>query len=133
MPKEYAETIEKQGYPNAVLFVGEKGLLLADYNKHKLLPEDSFADYKRPAPSIPKSVGHYREWVEACKTGGPTTCHFGYAGPLAETVLLGNVAYRAGTPIEWDATRLRIPNAPSAERFLRREYRQPWGRIIEEA
>jgi predicted dehydrogenase len=132
-PEEYADLLAKEKWGNGVLFIGEKGMLLADYPKHKLLPADKFADYRRPAPSIPKSVGHYKEWVEACKTGGPTTCHFGYAGPLTETVLLGNVAYRAGTPIEWDAPQMRIPNAPPAERFLRREYRAPWGRVIESA
>jgi predicted dehydrogenase len=130
-PKEYAALIEKEKFASGVLFVGDQGMLLADYTKRKLLPEDRFAGYAPPA--IPKSIGHYKEWVEACKTGGPTTCHFGYAGPLAETVLLGNVAYRAGTPIEWDAPHLRIPNAPHAERFLRREYRAPWGKVIEGA
>ena len=132
-PKEYADLLAKQKWGDGVLFVGDKGMLLAGYTSHKLLPEDKFADYQRPEPSIPKSIGHYKEWVEACKTGGPTTCHFGYAGPLTETVLLGNVAYRTGTPIEWDAEHLRIPNAPQAERFLRREYRAPWGRVIEQA
>ena len=48
-------------------------------------------------------------------------------------MLLGNVAYRAGTPIEWDAAALRIPNTPAAERFLRRDYRGEWGRVIEGA
>jgi predicted dehydrogenase len=132
-PEDHAALIGREKYPNGVLFIGEHGLLLADYTKHKLLPEDKFADYRRPEPSIPQSVGHYKEWAEACKTGGPTTCHFGYAGPLAETVLLGNVAYRAGTPIEWDAAHLRIPNAPPAERFLQRDYRPPWGKVIEQA
>jgi predicted dehydrogenase len=132
-PKEHAALIARERYPSGVLFIGEKGMLLADYTKHKLLPEDKFADYKRPPQSIPKSTGHYKEWVEACKTGGPTTCHFGYSGPLTETVLLGNVAYRAGTPIEWDAARMKIPNAPQAERFLRRDYRAPWGKVIEGA
>jgi predicted dehydrogenase len=53
------------------LFVGSKGLLLADYDSHRLLPEKDFADYKRPPRTIPPSVGHYKEWVEACKGGGP--------------------------------------------------------------
>jgi hypothetical protein len=56
----------------------------------------------------------------------PTTCHFGYSGPLTEANHLGNVAYRAGKLIKWDAQHLRIPNVPDAERFLTREYRKGW-------
>ena len=91
-----------------------------------LLPEREFADYRRPDPTIPDSIGHHAEWVRACKTGAPTLCHFGYSGPLTEANHLGNVAYRAGRRIEWDAARMRIPNAPAAEQFLGREYRRGW-------
>lgn len=101
-------------------------MLIADYTKHKLLPEKDFADFVPPKPFIPRSIGHYREWVEACKTGGPTTCHFDYAGVLTETVLLGNVAYRTGKPLEWDAANLRAKNAPEADKYIRKEYRKPW-------
>jgi predicted dehydrogenase len=111
---------------DGVLFVGEKGMLMADYDRYKLLPEESFKDFKPPAPSIPESIGHHKEWVEACKTGGPTTCLFDYTGALTETVLLGNVAYRIGKPLAWDAKNLRATNAPEADRYIRKEYRKPW-------
>jgi len=111
---------------DGVFFVGSKGKLLADYNKHLLLPENKFADFKRPDPSIPKSIGHHSEWIKACRTGSPTTCNFNYSGALAETVLLGNVAYRSGSRIEWDAANLKVTNAPEANRFIRREYRPGW-------
>lgn len=120
---------KEKGIPqwgDGVLFVGEKGMLLSDYGKHVLLPEDRFQDYERPAPFIPDSIGHHEEWLHACRTGEPTTCHFGYAGPLTEANHLGNVAYRAGKRLEWDAAAMRFPNAPSAERYLRREYREGW-------
>ena len=132
-PKEHADLLAKQKWGDGALFVGDKGMLLASYTKHKLLPEDKFAGFTPPSPTIPKSIGHYKEWVEACKGNGTTTCHFGYSGPLTETVLLGNVAYRSGTPIEWDAERMKITNAPAAERFLRREYRGDWGKVVESA
>src|SRR6185436_3213940 len=48
---------------NGVLFVGEKGMLLADYGKHKLLPEEKFAGFQPPQPFIPDSVGHHAEWI----------------------------------------------------------------------
>lgn len=79
---------------DGTLFVGEDGMLLADYGRHLLLPEDRFAAYKRPAPSIPASVGHYKEWLDACRTRGTTTCNFAYAGRLTETVLMGVEAFR---------------------------------------
>ncbi len=120
----------KQGkipqWRDGVLFIGSQGMLLADYGKHVLLPEKEFADFKRPAKTIADSIGHHAEWLHACKTGAPTTCHFGYSGLLTEANHLGNVAYRAGKRIEWDAKAMRIPNAPEAEHFLGREYRNGW-------
>ena len=113
-------------WDSAVLFIGDKGMLLSDYEKHTLLPEDKFADFKRPEPFIPKSLGHHAEWLRACKTGEPTTCNFEYAGWLTEANHLGNVAYRIGKKLEWDPVKLQATNAPEAERFIRREYRKPW-------
>jgi predicted dehydrogenase len=116
-----------QNWGAGTLFVGDKGMLLADYDKHVLLPEDEFKDFQRPEKSIPKSPGHHNEWIRACKTGSPTLCNFDYSGALAETVLLGCVSHRAGNKkIEWDAKSMRITNAPEANKFLRREYRKGW-------
>ena len=111
---------------SGVLFIGSKGMLLADYGKHVLLPEERFRDFQRPEPFLPKSLGHYQEWIHACKTGAPTTCHFEYAGWLTEANHLGNVAYRVGKKLEWDAARMYAMNAPEAQPFLRREYRKGW-------
>lgn len=110
----------------SVLFVGEEGMLLANYSKHLLLPESKFADFQRPEPTIPKSIGHHQEWIRACKTGEPTTCNFDYSGPLTETVLLGNVSYRSGSALEWDAAKLKASNCPEAQALIRREYREGW-------
>ena len=113
-------------WPNGVLFMGERGMILADYGKHLVLLDGTVARFERPAPSIPASLGHHAEWIHACKTGAPTTCHFGYAGWLTEANHLGNVAYRAGTKLEWDAVAMRATNAPAADKLLRREYRAGW-------
>jgi predicted dehydrogenase len=117
---------EIPNWDSGVLFVGPKGQLLSDYGKHVLLPESAFKDFQRPKPFIEKSLGHYAEWIHACKTGAPTTCHFGYSGLLTEANHLGNVAYRAGKKLEWDAAKMTTPNAPEAEAFLKREYRKGW-------
>ena len=89
------------------LFIGSKGMLLCGFSNHVLLPEERFADYKRPEPSIPDSPGFHKEWIAACKGGEPATCNFDYSGPMAETVLLGNVAYRTGDAFEWNAAELK--------------------------
>jgi predicted dehydrogenase len=109
-----------------VLFVGEKGNLVSNYGAHKLLPAEDFKELKRPEPTIAKSLGHHQEWVEAIRGGKPALCNFDYAGPLAETVLLGNVAYKVGKKLEWDAAALKAKNCPEADRFLRKEYRKGW-------
>lgn len=111
---------------NAVLFIGSDGMLIADYGKHKLLPEDKFADYQRPEEFIPNSIGHHREWIEACKTGGPTTCNFDYSGALTEAALLCNVALRTGQKLKWDAKKLKAFGCPEADAFIRRPYRRGW-------
>lgn len=108
------------------LFVGDKGMLLADYGRRQLLPKDKFTDFQAPAESIPNSIGHWREWVAACKTGSPTTCNFDYSGALSETVLLGIVAFRSGKRITWDAANLKATNAPEAEAYVTKEYRKGW-------
>jgi predicted dehydrogenase len=113
-------------WPSGVLFVGDRGLLLADYSRHVLLPEAEFKGYKRPEPTIAKSIGHHAEWAHACKTGGPTTCPFSYSGLLTECNLLGNVAYRVGKKLEWDPVALKATNCPEADRYLRKEYRKGW-------
>ncbi len=111
---------------SGVLFVGARGMLLSDYGKHVLLPEDRFADFKRPDPFIPKSLGHHAEWIHACKTGAPTTCNFEYAGWLTEANHLGNIAFRAGKKLIWDPKTLRATNAPEIEPMIHRSYRKGW-------
>lgn len=120
------EAKEIPQWPDGVLFVGEKGMLLSDYGKHMLLPEAQYKDFTPPAPTIPDSIGHHAEWIQACKTGSPTTCHFGYSGPLTEANHLGNVAFRAGKKLQWDTKTMRFPNAPEAEKYLSRGYRDGW-------
>jgi predicted dehydrogenase len=108
------------------LFVGEKGMILSDYSRHFLLPEENFTDFKPPEPSIPKSIGHHEEWLNAIKTGGKTTCNFAYAGALTEAVLLGTVSFRAGERIEWDAEQLKVKNSEKAQQYVHKEYRKGW-------
>jgi predicted dehydrogenase len=115
-----------RSWKSGVLFMGDKGQLISDYGRHILLPEKNFANFQRPAQSIPNSIGHHKEWIEAIKTGGKTTCAFDYSGPLTETALLGNVAHRVGQKILWDARKLRATNTKDAEKFVQHDYRAGW-------
>lgn len=112
----------------AIIFVGEKGVLAADYDRYKLFPEEKFTDFKPPAQTIAPSPGHHKEWILGCMKNNPTAplCNFSYSGPLAENVLLGTVAYRTGEEIAWDPKQLAVTNAPKAEQFIKLKYRPGW-------
>jgi hypothetical protein len=103
-------------------------MLLADYDRRLLLPEKEFAHFEPPRPFLPDSIGHHAEWIAACKAGEPTapSCRFDYAGALTEAVLLGNVAYRTQSRLEWDPAALKATNCPEASRWIRPDYRPGW-------
>ena len=112
---------------SAVLFEGTDGRLLADYTSRKLFLQGG---KKAPEvkPTIPDSVGHHREWIEAVKGGDPnTTCNFRYGALLTECGHLGNLSYRLGQKrLTWDAKAMRATDCPEADAIIRREYRKGW-------
>ena len=112
--------IKEMGLPNwggGNLFIGDKGILFADYGKHILYRDGKeVKDFERPAPWIPGSAGHHHEWIQACKDGGTTTCNFEYASTLTEAVLLGNAAFRSGTSLQWDGGAGKVTNTPTSRR-----------------
>lgn len=123
IPKEVAG----QRVPGSgVMFIGTEGHMFADYGSYRLFPQEKFAGFMPPKPTIPRSIGHHAEWIKACKEGTPTTCDFSYSGPLTEAVLLGNVAYRSGQRIEWDAENLTATNTADAAKYVTKEYRAGW-------
>jgi hypothetical protein len=110
------------------LFIGDKGMLLGN---GKLLPEEKFKDFKMPEPTLPRSPGHWVEWVNYAKGKGPVPgSNFQYSGWTTEANHLGNVAYRTGKKIEWDYKAMRVKNAPEADKFIKREYRKGWEGIL---
>ena len=117
-------------WPDAQLFIGDKGMILTTGNKHMLLPEKEFAGFVPPPPTIPNSPGHYEEWILACKGGPPAGANFEYSGWTTEANHLGNVAYRVGKKLQWDAQAMKATNAPEADQFIRRGYRQGWEGIL---
>jgi predicted dehydrogenase len=117
-------------WPDAQLFIGDRGMILSTSNKHMLLPEKEFAEFVPPPQTIPNSPGHYVEWIDACKGGKRSLANFEYAGWTTEANHLGNVAYRVGKKLHWDAVAMKATNAPEAGRFIRREYRKGWEGIL---
>ena len=113
-------------WSTGVLFIGQKGMLMANYGDRKLFPEADYAEFQPPRPWIPSSIGHHWEWITACKTGSETTCNFDYGGALTETVHLGNVSFRLGQKLQWDAKNLKVKNCPEADKYIRRQYRKGW-------
>ncbi len=115
---------------NGKLFIGDKGKMLAE----RLIPESRMKEYGKPPQKIPRSPGHHKEWILACKGGKPAGSNFpDHAGLLAQAVLLGNVALRRElretmnrTKLMWDGAKMEITNVPEANKFLHREYREGW-------
>lgn len=111
------------------VFFGAKGMLLGD---GKLLPEEQFKDFKTPAERIPRSPGHWIEWVNYAKGNGPVPgSNFQYSGWTTEANHLGNVAFRTGKKLEWDYQNMRATNAPESAPFIKRPvYRKGWDNIL---
>ena len=91
------------GGGNGILFVGEQGKIMAGGwdGTPRILPQTRMDSYQRPAKSLPRSKGHHRDWLNACKGGPPASANFEYGARLTEIVLLGNVALRTGKRIHW--------------------------------
>jgi len=114
---------------DGVIFVGDKGKILVDGwggESPRLIPETKMKAYTRPPKTLPRSIGHHAEWIEACKVRGTPLSNFDFAGPLTEAVLLGTVSVRTGKRLEWDAENLRVTNAPEANELLHYAYRDGW-------
>ncbi|MGB0597945.1 MAG: Gfo/Idh/MocA family protein [Rubripirellula sp.] len=125
---------------SGAVIIGTKGILFSpdDYGaKYFLLPEEKFADYQPPEQRLPripfKGGGDQRQkWEFVATVKGEyepgTMSNFGYAGRLTETILVGNLALRAGEGqrIEWDPVNLKSTNRPEVNQYVAREYRSGW-------
>jgi predicted dehydrogenase len=144
LPASFQKRIQQQREggrkTSGAVVVGSKGLLFSpdDYGaKYYLLPEDNYKDFKKPEQTLPripyKAGGDQRQKWEFISTikgeyEPGTMSNFGYAGRLTETILVGNLAMRAGEGqrIEWDAKSLKSTNLPAVNEFVQREYRDGW-------
>jgi predicted dehydrogenase len=131
MPDSPAPFIDLNKIDHGALFEGSKGCLVADFRNRVIYPRGNQADltyYKpRTAETRIPSMGDFQgQWIDACKGSLKTSCDFEYNGNMMEMLLLGLVAYRAGKKLEWDSKTGRVSNAPEANEFLTRKYREGW-------
>ncbi len=120
---------------NGILFVGDRGKMLGGgwAGGCRIIPEAKMREFPPPEKTLPRSIGHYDEWVEACKGSLHdgrrivTASDFDYAGPMTETILLGNVALRfRGQKLAWDGEGKEFAEPAEANRLLHYEYRKGW-------
>lgn len=107
--------------------VGTKGVLYSpgDYGEeYYLLPEASFKDFKKPKLILPRSPGHFKEFIIACNGGKPAMSNFNYAGRLTETILIGNLALRSKKKLLWDSKNLKVTNDKAVNKYVTRDYRK---------
>ena len=111
------------------MFVGDKGKMLG-YN---LMPESRRKEIGSPPEILPRSPGHFQEWIDACKGGKPAGANFEFASLVTQVVLLGNIALRpelretlTRTTLKWDPVNMKITNLPEANEYFHTEYRAGW-------
>jgi predicted dehydrogenase len=106
-----------------LMVIGDKGKMY----DHRLIPDSKAREFGRPKQVLARSVGHYKEWIEACKGGPPAGSNFvDHAAHLAEVVLLGNIAIRTGEKLLWDGPNQRFTNSEAANRLINPPYRAGW-------
>jgi predicted dehydrogenase len=116
---------------DGLIFVGDRGTMVVEGwggESPRLIPEAKMKAYKRPPKTLPRSIGHHLEWLEACKGKGTTRSNFpDFAGPLTEAVLLGTISVRlGGKKLLWDSPNLRVTNSEEANKLLHYQYRNGW-------
>jgi predicted dehydrogenase len=108
-------------------FIGDKGILMSSFSSRpRLLPEAKNDAYEPPPKTIPRSKGHHRDWLDACKGGPPASSNFQYGARLTELLLLGVLSLRTRHKIWWDAANLKAKGLPAADAVIKEGYRPGW-------
>ncbi|MEE2623635.1 MAG: Gfo/Idh/MocA family oxidoreductase, partial [Verrucomicrobiota bacterium] len=110
------------------LLIGSKASIYSSnpWNTSSELLSKNKAEIKEPPRTIPRGVGHHREWIEACKGKGEAFSSFAIGGPLTELIQLANIAGIVGEPFHYDPLTGEIPDHPGASSLLHRPYRKEW-------
>ena len=127
---ERPEELEPDRKMGSVIFVGDKGkLMCGEYGDHpRIIPETKMQEYKKPPETLPRVEGtHEQNWIDACKNGTQACSNFDYAGPMTETIVMGNLAIRnPGRKLQWDGENMKVTNVPEANQYVNEPYREGW-------
>jgi predicted dehydrogenase len=132
-PDELGDSVDLTGEDGeGLLFIGDSGTIMCGFEgEHpRLLPESRMKSFAQPPDNLPHSVGHYQEWIAAAKGGQPGLANFEFEGPVAEAVLLGNIALRTDGRLRWDSVTLKFTNSNGAQSLVSVQYRGDWGATI---
>ncbi len=126
-PRPAAMDVDEPLGPDGLMFAGTRGLIFSSYNRApRLSPRSLRESFTPPPKTVPRSIGHYREWVAACKGGKAPNCDFEFGSRLTETALLGVIAQRTGKYLAYDAETGRITNDSDANALVQQPYRAGW-------
>jgi hypothetical protein len=114
--------------PDGSLFIGDKGMLTTGTygDVTRLIPIAKMKDYRMPSPLLTRSPGHMRDFIRACKGGGPACSNFDVSAPFVEWMLLGVIALRHEGKLEYDPEKMRITNNSEANKLLKPTFRKGW-------
>jgi predicted dehydrogenase len=129
LPDDEPMSFDSEG----LLFIGDKGKILCGFEGERphLIPAARMKEFTPPPDGIKPAAPHYREFIEAAKGNGPPPLpNFEYEAPVAEAILLGNIALRRREKIRWDAENFQITNSPQAQSLVTTPYRGEWGNVI---
>ena len=128
LPQKPDELGDQEMDKEGLLFVGDKGKILCGFTgeNSRLIPESKMREYKQPPKTIPRSIGHHQEWIDACKGGSAAGANFEFSGLVTEALLLGNVSLRLRKKLYWDGANTKVTNVPEANEYLHYQYRQGW-------
>lgn len=126
-------TVHPNGRPgfdhmgSSVIFQGSDATLVTNYNQYEVYVNGKKQeDFRPPAPSIPDSPGHVREFLDGIKSRQRTTCDIEYGYRVTKAGLLANIAFRTGERLKWDDDRERFIGNTPANQYVMRRYRKPW-------
>ncbi len=126
---EVLEAGRKMGVnDDGILLIGDKGIIMCGgwSGNPRLIPETVMRAYKRPAKTLPRSKGHHRDWLDACKGTGQASANFEAVGPMIESIFMGQLAIRIGEKLHWNGPEMRCTNNAAANDLVRPIYRAGW-------
>jgi hypothetical protein len=114
------------------IFKGDQGWLVCDFQNRILIPKSKEGDLtyfhtRTKETQIAQSPGHFKEWINACKTDLKTRADFEYSGNMIEHNMLTLVSYKlGGKKLDYDPKTGKCTNAPEADQYINKTYRPGW-------